>query len=73
MKRVSAADTCRTNGWIVGTRLAGDEGYGVTVIEITAIGEEAVLARQISHDGKPRNWNETSWALHCRDWAVVAP
>jgi hypothetical protein len=31
------AQRCRKNGWGVGTRLIGDEGYGHTVIELTAI------------------------------------
>jgi hypothetical protein len=69
--RMSAADTARRNGWTVGTRLAGDEGYGETIIEITAIGEEKVLAKRISHDGKPTQLGESSWTFSCRDWRVV--
>ncbi len=67
------ADTCRANGWTVGTRLAGDEGYGETVIEITAIGELRILAKKISHDGKPsrRDDSENMWVLYCREWRVV--
>jgi len=53
---VSSAEKCRRNGWKVGTRIVGDEGYGPTVIEITAIGEEAVLAKCISHNGEPGSW-----------------
>lgn len=71
----SAADKCRTNGWAVGTRLVGDEGYGPTVIEITAIGEESILAKTISHNGdpsKPFGNSETLWSLEYRDWKVVA-
>lgn len=34
---MSNADVARRNGWVVGTRLAGDEGYGETIIEITAM------------------------------------
>ena len=68
----SPADVCRENGWAVGTRLAGDEGYGVTVIEITAIGEQQILAKRISHDGKTiKGERESSWVLWCRDWQVV--
>lgn len=67
------AQRCRDNGWTVGTRLAGDEGYGVTVIEITAIGERKILAKKISHADKvvddPR---EGSWTLRCRDWQAIS-
>lgn len=61
------AEVCRRNGWTVGTRLVGDEGYGPTVIEITAIGEELLLAKTLS----PVARSETAWTLSCRDWAVV--
>ena len=62
------AEICRENGWKAGTMLVGDEGIGPTVIEITAVGEERVLAKIISHNGKPSNIGEGSWALWCRDW-----
>lgn len=69
---VSSAETCRTNGWGPGTYLAGDEGYGVTVILVTAVGEQAILARAISHRGEPYGFrHEHSWTLACRDWAKV--
>lgn len=70
--RKSEADICRENGWEVGTRLVGDEGYGPTIIEITAIGERTMLAKMISHDGDTsKARGEASWALWCRDWQVV--
>ena len=68
------ADTCAFNGWTVGTRLVGDQGYGPTVIRITAIGEKSILAVCESHDhGKPcdRGPQESSWTLTCREWAEV--
>lgn len=68
---MSDADTARTNGWTVGTRLVGDEGYGPTVIELTAIGRDQVLAVMISHNGKPQTECEGSWTFRCRDWQVV--
>lgn len=68
---MTPADTCRANGWTVGTRLVGDEGYGPTVIEITAIGEERILARQVSHDGKPDVTYEGTWVLDRREWTVA--
>ena len=60
------AETCHLNGWHVGTRLAGDEGYGVTVIEITAIGEKSILAKHISHKGAAETGRENTWTLTCR-------
>lgn len=71
---LNPAEVCRRNGWGVGTHLAGDEGYGVTIIRITAVGERSILARPVSHDGKPveahRDY-ESSWVLWCRDWTEV--
>jgi hypothetical protein len=67
----SDADMCRRNGWTVGTRLAGDEGYGVTVIEITAIGRRGILATEISHNGRPCSSYEGVWTLSARDWQKV--
>lgn len=63
MKRGSTdAETCRLNGWSVGTVLVGDEGYGPTTIRITAIGEESILAARA---GSRR---ESTWTLACREW-----
>lgn len=68
----SDADKCRRNGWTAGTRLVGDEGFGPTVIEITAVGERAILAKKISHNGKPHPYlDEQNWTLACRDWRPV--
>ena len=72
-RNYSDAEICRGNGWNVGTRLVGDEGYGPTVIEITALGETHLLAKRISHNGIPEaNPYEGSWTLSCRDWKKVA-
>jgi len=60
------AETCRLNGWDVGTVLVGDEGYGPTTIQITAIGEECILARTGS-------WCESTWTLTCREWERGEP
>jgi len=60
---------CRERGWTAGTRLVGDEGWGPTVIEITAVGEENILAKTITHNGNKPEWcGETTWTLDCRDW-----
>lgn len=67
----NAADICRRNGWIEGDVLEGDEGYGPTQIRITAIGEETVLARGISHKGKPMREPEQCWGLSGRKWKKV--
>lgn len=62
------AERCHHNGWTVGTCLVGDEGYGPTVIQITAIGEDLVLARMLSHNGEQRDRSESTWTLRYRDW-----
>jgi hypothetical protein len=68
------ADKCRANGWGPGTLLVGDEGYGPTIIELTAVGERAILAREISHNGVPSIWKQESlWTLSCRDWRAARP
>lgn len=63
-----AADICRARGWTAGTLLVGDEGYGPEVIRITAVGEQIVLARTVSRNGKGVKSNEDSWCFACRDW-----
>lgn len=68
----TAAQKCRDNGWGPGTLLAGDEGYGETVIRVTAVGEDSILARAISHRGEPTKRRESLWTLSCRDWREVA-
>ncbi len=62
------ADKCRQNGWLPGTELIGDEGYGPSVIRITALGESSILARIVSHNGEPIRGYETTWTLEFRDW-----
>jgi hypothetical protein len=70
-EHISDAELCRIFGWGPGTRLQGDEGYGMTVIEITAVGEEMILAKMISHNGVGEVRSESSWTLKCRDWVPV--
>lgn len=65
------ADACRARGWLPGTRLVGDEGYGATVIEITALGRSSVTAVTISHNGVARYGPESNWTLAYRDWQKV--
>jgi len=65
------ARICKENGWGPGTRLVGDEGNGPTVIEITAIGEHSILAKQISQNGAKYLGTEGLWCLDCREWKVV--
>jgi hypothetical protein len=71
MNNMSNAGICRANGWGPGTRLVGDEGYGPTVIQITAVGDEVILARAISHNGARITEREATWTLACRDWKPV--
>lgn len=66
------ADKCRANGWTVGTRIVGDEGFGPDTLEITAIGERCILAKQVMAKGKPHDGKEKgNWTLKCRDWQEV--
>jgi hypothetical protein len=68
----SYAGFCRRIGLETGDFLIGDEGYGPSVIMLTAIGERAILARCVSNVGKPEDGYESLWALDCRDWREVA-
>lgn len=65
------ADVVRSKGWGTGTWLVGDEGYGPTVIRITAVGEQNILARKVSHKGVLVNEGEGNWTLRFRDWTEV--
>ena len=65
-------ETCRLNGWGVGTTLIGDEGYGPSTIRISAIGVELVLAVCLSHPGMLDCGEERMWTLHCREWEKVS-
>lgn len=70
----SSAAACRRKKWKVGDRLVGDEGHGPEVIELTAIGKCAVIAKSISRRGVPvEDWesDEHFWTLSCRDWKKV--
>ncbi|HVT78358.1 MAG TPA: hypothetical protein VHD87_15080 [Acidimicrobiales bacterium] len=71
--RGAPAEVCRANGWGPGTCLVGDEGYGPTVIEITAVGERCILAKCLGHNGVAVNQPENSWVLDARDWTEAAP
>jgi hypothetical protein len=56
------ARICRANGWKVGQCLVGEDDLGPITIEITAIDERLLLAKQLP------NCREATWALDCRDW-----
>jgi hypothetical protein len=61
----SDADACRRMGWGVGTQIVGDEGFGPTVWEITAIGRSSILTVTINGG---RDKRECLSSLTCRDW-----
>lgn len=69
---LSDASICRAEGWTVGTRLVGDEGYGPNILKITAVGETMVLARSVAirQRGVEYRHGEHAWTLGCRDWQV---
>lgn len=64
---MSDAEICRAENWGPGTRLVGDEGHGPTVIEITGVGKNAILAIALDQE-RP---HEHVWTLRYRDWAVA--
>jgi hypothetical protein len=66
------AEKCRENGWVVGTVLEGDEGYGPERILLTAIGERSIMARRVTNNkGETVSDRETTWTLSCRNWKKV--
>jgi len=65
------ADLCRSRGWGPGTRLVGDEGFGPTMIKLTAVGEKRILAKILSHGGQQVDADESLWTLSCRVWREV--
>lgn len=70
--RLSSAELCRANGWMRGTVLEGNEGYGAERIQITAVGDQSILAVKV--EAKPGHLSaEGSWCLSCRDWREVRP
>lgn len=65
-------ETCELNGFVVGDVIEGDEGYGPSRILITAIGQESLLARCLSHPGKPVcGHGESLWTLSYREWKKI--
>ena len=60
----TSAETCRLNGWDVGTVLVGDREE----IVITSVGEAIVLAKAITRDGVPVKDMEWMWNLSLREW-----
>lgn len=66
--KLSSAELCRANGWGPGTQLIGNDNFGPTIIEITAVGERDILAKAISHNGAPGEEREDVWILVHRDW-----
>ncbi len=75
MPKLSDAQRCRKNGWTVGTRLRGIESgenwSREVTIQITAIGEENILAKMVKEEGMTFNGVEDSWTLSDRRWRRV--
>ena len=66
---MNAADSCRKNGWTVGTVIQGDEGLGPEQIVITAIGQRSILAKETNDT---TGVTESEWDLSFRDWEKVS-
>jgi hypothetical protein len=59
----SSADYCRRKGWSVGTLLSGRDDHDRVVIQITAQGEEIVLAQVVWRAGEVVREKEGIWSL----------
>ncbi len=71
--RRHAAEICHERGWGVGTLLTGNDGFGSMTIEITALGNQVMLARTVCHNGQPTAYGgDRSWRLSDRDWVKAA-
>jgi hypothetical protein len=66
--RYADAEICRINGGKRGTMLVGDESYGPTVIRITAVGDEQILAVAMSRNDQAAEGLEGHWTLSARNW-----
>ncbi len=67
------AEFCQRMGWSPGTRVTGGglAGGGIE-FEITTIGEECVLARALTRNGKPMTHSrEQTWSFEFCDWEKV--
>ena len=63
------AETCRLNGWTVGTVLVGD--FGPEKFRITAIGEELILTKCVEDRyGNAVSGYEGTWTLSWREWVA---
>lgn len=59
-------------GFKAGDIIVGNEGYGDTIIELTAIGRKFVLAIPLAHDGNAASsCRESIWGLDIRDWRLA--
>lgn len=65
----SDASFARRMGYVPGTVLVGNEGYGDTYLTITGVGEERILARAWTE--RHGHWWEKLWTLRYRDWQKV--
>ena len=64
-------ETLDLNGWTIGDILEGDEGYGPSLIKITAIGEELFLCRWDYRKGGGWQPESGQTTLSCREWKKV--
>lgn len=65
-------EICQKNGWDVGTRLVGDEGWGPDVIEIRYLSPSIVVCRLVlPHNPNHPKGSDAPWTLQCRNWQKV--
>jgi hypothetical protein len=68
----SCADFCREMNWGVGQQLIGDDEFGSKTIQITAIGERCILAKEVFGTDADA-LSETSVNLAERSWTALTP
>lgn len=67
----------RANGWVPGTVLVGDEGYGLDAIRVDHIGRRILIASHLAFRRgliwESADERESEWTLSCRDWRRATP
>jgi ATP-dependent Clp protease ATP-binding subunit ClpA len=69
--QLSDAEICRRNNWTSGTILESIENGNRTVIQITAVGFEAILARELSCKGNLVREKERDCILNTQEWSRI--
>jgi hypothetical protein len=68
----TSAATCRSNGLVVGSKLASSTKHGQVAIEITHIGTYEIRAKTLSDDKRPPSDAEPYELQTWRGWEVLS-